>query len=435
MKRLTILESFFRWKWYPNILRIPVFFGSMYLIRALLFGFQAEGRNNALLIMWVVLWALQPVVFVVLGRFWCAVCPFSTAGDLVQRAVGNDLHPPLFLKKHGVWFAYLFFMVILIVETMVRMAGSTAASALLLMTIFTMAMIFGAFYRRRTWCRYLCPLGVGGGVFSRLRLIKLEKDPAICSECRNFECLQGSEKAKGCPMGLCVKKHDLDADCISCGNCLKNCPNNSPRLHIRPAGKGFISNVKFNQAESVFASSFIGFSTAIVLIKDYLARVEPTVGFAYSPLNKLTVILLFTSLSLILFFLFSHIIKPFTRQSQKYNLRFFGFFLIPVMFVALVNLTSIHDVSQYGRTLYENLASDITPSTGFPLLHHPLVSLKIKHFIQGIGIIAGSIISILFCMSELQKALSNERRNSIVAGFSIFLVVITGYSLYIYFWY
>lgn len=192
-------------------------------------------------------------------------------------------------------------------------------------------------------------------------------------------------------------------------------------------------NVKFSPVESAFTSSFIGFLIAIVLIKDYLARVEPSVGLTFSPLNKLVAILSFTVLSFLLFFLFSHILRFVTGQSSKYNFRYFGFVLVPLMFFALVNLTAIHEVSQDGFILFQNIAGPTGSAHAFPLMHHPLVSLQVKHFIQGTGIIAGSIISILFCLSELQKAMNNERRNKILAAFSIFLVVITGYSLYVFF--
>jgi ferredoxin len=433
MKRVKFIEVLLRWRWYPDILRIPVFIGSIYLLYVLLFGDQAEGRNTGLSVMWVVMWSMLPVVFVLFGRFWCGICPFSTAGDLVQKMVGNEIHPPLFLKKYGIWFAYAFFIVILAIEALVHMPGSTAASSILLLTIFTMAMLSGAFFKRRTWCRYLCPLGVGGGVFSRLRIIKMTRDNKLCNECKEFECLQGTEKHKGCPMGLCIKKHDLDADCISCGNCLKSCPNDSPRFELRSPVKGFLSNIRLNQAESAFASSFIGFSIALYLIKDYIGKINLTVGFDNVIWNELLVIVVFTGLSFSLFYIFSYIMRPVTRQSQKYNFRFFGFFLIPYIFFALVNLTSIHGVSLNGMTLYYNLKM----ATGTPLheamVHHrPLLSAHVKHFIQGVGILAGSIISIFFCMVELQKVLNNRQRNNIIAVFSVVLVAITGYSLYLF---
>lgn len=324
-------------------------------------------------------------------------------------------------------------MVILVIEAMVHMAHSTTASAVLLMSIFTMAMISGAIYRRRTWCRYLCPLGVGGGIFSRLRIIKLTKDQRACNECKEFECLQGTEKIKGCPMGLCIRKHDLDADCISCGNCLKSCPNDSPRMQWRSPVKGFLSSVQMNPSESAFTSSFIGFSIALYLVKDYMGKINQTVGFGNNLWNELLVIIVFTGLSFSLFYVFSHIIRPVTGQSQKHNFRFFGFFLIPYIFFALVNLTAIHGVSLNGMTLFYNIKLLLGLPLHGTLFHHPpLISLPAKHLIQGLGILAGTIISIVFCMHELRKVLNNRQRNRIIALFSIFLVVMTGYSLYLF---
>lgn len=430
MKRLKFLESLLRWKWYPDILRLPLFIGFFVLIYVLLFGDQAEGKNTGLSVMWVLMWSLQPVAFVLLGRFWCGICPFSSAGDLVQKMVGNEIHPPLFLKKYGVWFAYTFFIVIFVIETLLHMASSTTASGILLLTICTMAIISGAFFRRRTWCRYLCPLGVAGGVFSRLRVVKLSKDSAICNECKEFECFQGTVNSKGCPMGLCIKRHDLDADCISCGNCLKNCPNGSPRIQLRSPVKGFLANVKMSQAESAFTSSFIGLSIALSLIKDFMREINLSFGSETAVWDEFLVIMLFSGLSLSLFYIFSYIIRPVTRQSQKHNFRFFGFFLIPYVFFVLFNLTSVHEVLLNGMTLFYN----VTISMGLSLPKtpiHPLVGLQGMHFIQGLGVLAGSILSIVFCVHELQKALNNRQRNKIIAVFSVFLVAVTGYSIYL----
>lgn len=406
MKRLASIEALFRWKWYPDIFRIPVLIGFLYLNYVLLFGEQAEGANGGLTVMWVLLWAMQPVLFILLGRFFCGVCPFGYIADGVQKIVGNEMHPPLFLKKYGVWFAYGFFIVILILEALVHMASSTVASSILLLSILTLAIMMGAFFRRRTWCRYLCPLGVGGGVFSRLRVIKLGKDEQACNECKKFECLQGTEKVEGCPMGLCVRKHDLDADCISCGNCLKNCPNDSPRIELHAPVRGFLSNIRLSQAESTFASSFIGFSIALYLIKDYLDKINSTVGFENALWNKLLVILVFTGFSFLLFYLFSHLVRPVTRQSQKYNFRFFGFFLIPCIFFALINLTSIHEGS--------------------------MISVQVKHAIQGVGIAAGCILSLVYCLNELRKFQDNPQRNKVLAVFGIFLAACSGYGLYLF---
>ena len=431
MKRLRFMEALLRWRFYPDIFRIPLFIGSVYLIYVLLFGDQTEGSNTGLSILWVLMWSLQPVMFVVFGRFWCGICPFSSAGELVKKMVGNEMHPPLFIKKYGVWFAYIFFILILVIETLVHMSISTAATTILLLTIFTMAIISGVFFKRRAWCRYLCPLGVGGGVFSRLRVIKLSKDDKICNECKEFECFKGTDKIEGCPMGLCVKKHDMDADCISCGNCLKNCPNGSPRMELHSPVKAFLNNVRMNQAESVFVSSFIGLSMAIYLIKDFQGLVNQAFGFENAFWNDILVILIITGLSSLLFYIFSYILLPVTKQSQKHNFAFFGFFLIPYILFALFNLTSIHEVILNGKTLYYNL----TVPKGIPLsenLVNPLIDTKGMHVVQSLIIVLGSIFSLVFCWYQLQRALKTKQQNKIIALFGLFLLMISGFSLYLF---
>ena len=426
--RITPLEWVLKHRWYPDVLRIFMLLGSAYLMYVLLFGNQIKGQNTGLSVMWILLWSVQPLVFIFLGRFFCAICPFSTAGDLVQKLVGNELHPPLFLKKYGVWFAYLFFILILVIESLVHMSTSTSASSILLLSIFTMAILSGAFFRKRTWCRYLCPLGVGGGVFSRLRVVKLSKKNSVCGSCREFECIQGTEKVKGCPMGLCIKKHDLDADCVSCGNCLKSCPNESPFIELRSPIEGFLSNVKLNQAEAVFTSCFVCLSFALYLIKDYQAEIARFFGFHLQVMNDVSVILLFTSISFSLFLGFSYLVKPITRQSHSFNFRFFGFFLIPYIFFALFNLTSVHEVFQHGMILYFNLLNSIgihVPTA----VTRPLISLTGIHLIQGLLTFAGSALSVYYCLHELNKRKQDWHSYKTIAAFSIFLLMIAGYSL------
>jgi ferredoxin len=430
MRRLKIIEALLRWKGYPDVFRIPMFIGFIYLLYVLLFGNQDGNRNLGLSVMWVVLWTLQPVVFILLGRFWCGICPFSTAGNLVQQITGNEIHLPLVIKKYGAWFAYAFFMVILITETLVHMSSSTSASTILLLTITIMAMLSGAFFKRRSWCRYLCPLGVTGGVFSRLRVIKLHKDGQICNECKDYECFQGTEKLKGCPMGLSVKSHDLDADCISCGNCLKNCPHGSPQLLLHAPAKGFLSRIKMSPSEAVFTSSFIGFSLALYLIKDFQSEFIRGITAIHHSGYQLLVLVASAGISLLLFYLFTYLISPVSGKTQRHNFMFFGFFLIPTIFFALLNLTSFHEVLMNGMTLYHN----VVRASGLSLPVFPyrsLVSWPTLHFIQWLGVLAGSSISLAFCYQELQKVQSSDQSHQVIAMFGIFMLITTGFSLYI----
>jgi hypothetical protein len=223
----------------------------------------------------------------------------------------------------------------------------------------------------------------------------------------------------------------MDADCISCGNCLKNCPNGSPRMELHSPVRAFLNNVRMSQAESVFISSFIGLSMAIYLIKDFQGLVNQAFGFENAFWNDILAILIFTGLSSLLFYVFSYILLPVTKQSQKHNFAFFGFFLIPYILFALFNLTSIHEVLLNGKTLYYNL----TVPKGIPLpenLVHPLIDTKGLHLVQSLIIVLGSIFSLVFCWYQLQRALKTKQQNKIIALFGLFLLMISGFSLYLF---
>jgi ferredoxin len=430
MKRLRFVEKLMRWKFYPDILRIPVLFIFSYILYLMLFGDQAQGANPGLSLIWIFWWALLPLLLVLSGRFWCAVCPFGTVGDWLGKIIKNDIHPPLILKRHGVWFAYGFFIFILSIETLVQMDGSTSASSILLFSIFTMAIISGAFFRNKPWCRYLCPLGVTGGIFSRLRIIELTSDSKICKDCKEIACIKGTKISEGCPMGLCMKKHDMDADCISCGSCFKNCPNDSPRIQFRSPMKGFTANIRLTEAESYFSSSFIGLAIALFLIKDNLFTINRAFGFEKTVWNEILAIFVMMGITFSFFYLFSLVIKPLTKKSQKHNFMYFGFFLAPFVFIFLFNIYSVREVLLNGATLYIHILKLFGLDIHVPPFQY-LLNLQITHLIQGVLIIAGCIISVLFFYHELNKIIANKERHKHILAFSIFLTIITSFSIYL----
>jgi len=56
----------------------------------LLAGPDSAHDNAGTALMWVLWWPILPLVYVVFGRFWCAVCPFAALSDLVQKLVGAN---------------------------------------------------------------------------------------------------------------------------------------------------------------------------------------------------------------------------------------------------------------------------------------------------------------------------------------------------------
>ncbi|MDR1657515.1 MAG: 4Fe-4S binding protein [Deltaproteobacteria bacterium] len=68
----------------------------------------------------------------------------------------------------------------------------------------------------RPWC-HVCPVPLLSRVFHKVRLVRLKREPSLCSGCRN--CL------KICPMeGTPALAANRAEDCLGCGRCLVKCP-------------------------------------------------------------------------------------------------------------------------------------------------------------------------------------------------------------------
>lgn len=88
----------------------------------------------------------------------------------------------------------------------------------------------------RLWCRILCPLGALLGIFSRVSILRLEKDSEKCTDCKS--CTQGCQGAASPQPG---QEWD-NAECLVCFKCFDSCPENalsfgfkwSPKLNRGP---------------------------------------------------------------------------------------------------------------------------------------------------------------------------------------------------------
>jgi PAS domain S-box-containing protein len=186
-------------------------------------------------LVWGVWWPSLVFAFLILGRVWCTVCPLSTAGRLAGKIIKMAKAPPLILKNNSVALIPVGFVFIVWVEHVFHMTTRPTATAYLLIGLILSAIFFSVLFKRETWCRYLCPLGNFGGLFSLSSTIFVRSNSNVCStKCTTHNCNKGSEKYDGCP----VFHHPLYSRnshiCKLCFNCIKSCPNGSARLYLRP---------------------------------------------------------------------------------------------------------------------------------------------------------------------------------------------------------
>lgn len=94
-------------------------------------------------------------------------------------------------------------------------------------------VLVGSFFKSRFFCN-ICPLGLIMGVFHKVSPVRLKKDCTACTECG--ACYHA------CPMGIKAiyterdKENVTDMNCIMCGECVRNCPEDNA-LKITFAGR------------------------------------------------------------------------------------------------------------------------------------------------------------------------------------------------------
>lgn len=230
---IPFINKFIKSKWYPGIFQWlgMAFFGL--IVFELMTGTVNPHRNWGTAMTWVLWWPVVPILFVLVGRFWCAVCPFGKISDIVRRLVGSQSPMPKFLKKYGIWLIDITFIVITWADHIFGVVHSPRGSGILLLLLLTMVVVTSVFYERRTFCKSLCFLGGLAGNYSRAGTLELRGNPDICRTCKTQACYKGSEKAEACNMFQFVRTMDNSAECNLCGDCVKNCPNDSIRISPR----------------------------------------------------------------------------------------------------------------------------------------------------------------------------------------------------------
>lgn len=230
---IPLIRAFIKSRWYPGLFQWTAMIVFSLIVYELVAGTVNPSRNFGTSLTWVLWWPAIPIIFLVLGRFWCAVCPFGKISDIIRKLVGSERPMPKFLKKYGVWMIDIFFIMITWSDHIWGIIESPRGSGYLLLVLITLVVGTSVFFERRTFCKTLCFLGGLAGNYSRSGMLELRGTPEVCKTCKTQSCFKGDDKTEGCPMFEYVRTMDNSADCNLCGNCVKTCPNNSIRITPR----------------------------------------------------------------------------------------------------------------------------------------------------------------------------------------------------------
>ncbi len=224
-----------------------------------LFGNQDPAKNAAI----VLTWGYWEPIFVLstffFGRLWCGVCPIGSTISFISTRVGLKKKIPQLLRNYGIYLSAAGIAAIFWAESISHMVISPKATGLLVLTISLLALFTGMLFDRRTWCRYLCPIGAIAGFFSSCSVTELRSNYNICSEdCIKHDCYVGNEKAAGCPLFQGPFSLRTNKDCVLCGNCVRACPKNSIALNLRIPGQELWASYQIEKSAVIICSTMLG---------------------------------------------------------------------------------------------------------------------------------------------------------------------------------
>ncbi|MDA8045392.1 MAG: 4Fe-4S binding protein [Actinomycetota bacterium] len=211
-----------------------------------LVGTADPGLNFATAITWYVWFCLVFVMMVVVGRAWCAMCPFGGFAEWVQRrtfwkrtqkSLGLGLEFPPQLARLGFMIPVVSFLVLTYVEEYFNIAGpgAPADTSWMVVGIVASALIFFLVFERRTFCRYICPLTTLTGSVGSMGAVAgfRTRDREVCLSCTTKDCMRGGDNGYGCPWYTWPGSADTNLSCGLCSECYKSCPSGNVGLYIQ----------------------------------------------------------------------------------------------------------------------------------------------------------------------------------------------------------
>jgi polyferredoxin len=428
------VDRFLRSRWYPGIIQWPTLLIFMFIMYELLLGPQAAHDNFGTALTWVLWWPLIPIIFLLVGRFWCAICPFATINDLVQKFVGNNRPVPRFLKKYGIWIIDALFIFITWSDHVWGVVENPFGSGILMLMLTTGVIVSGSFFERRTFCRYVCFLGGLSGNYSRAGMLELRGTPEICATCTAASCYKGTEKAPGCPLFEFPKTMTSNANCVICADCIKNCPNDSIQLTVRPPTKElwFIRKPKIEEAFLSAVIMGIVFVQNVTMLEGWtsiLSWLERVTGTTSYFITFSITFAIAIAIPVALLSLASWIASKFNKAALVENFTRFGYAIIALDMAGHIAHNLFHLLAEGKSVFYTALGLFGAEVHGASPALVGMETIQILQF----GLIVLGLIGSLYTAYRIARSNHPEGKGwATFTPFAVLLVLLTAMNIFLF---
>ncbi len=243
-------------------MQIPLLLLMVIVIFLGLSDVQEGGVNVATKLTWTIWWAGIIFTFFLVGRAWCLACPFGALNEWASRIAAPVRRLPKPFRN--IWWATGMFVLLTWADEQLGVVRSPSVTAWIVIFFAGLAVAIGIFYERRSFCRYLCPIGGLIGIYSMTAPVELRtRDRSVCAADREKSCYRGSAQARGCPMFEFPATMDRNTYCTFCVECVKGCGHDNLLLRLRAFGKDLWASGRRALDESYLAVMLVGLTLLV----------------------------------------------------------------------------------------------------------------------------------------------------------------------------
>ncbi len=242
LTRFPLVKALLKNRWLQLLVFIVMLAGFLFAILSGFVGTPVGNSNFSIVFVWIAWWAILILVAVpFFGRGWCAVCPIPLPGEWLQR--GAILEPPSRKPRwfnlrwpsrlRNIWLQNLTFTLLALFSIVIL--TTPKVTAIILAAMLFLAIGMSLIFERRTFCRYVCPVGGFIGLYAQAAPLELRvKDKRVCASCKDKPCYNGSVAGYGCPWDVFPGGLTKNTYCGLCMECLRTCPYDNIAVNVRP---------------------------------------------------------------------------------------------------------------------------------------------------------------------------------------------------------